>query len=84
MSPYKVEICGVNTSKLPILNDEEKENDSYLFAVKYKDDISGFLDFITNSDFSVVNGYKESWDFIKQDHNSLKRFTNLGLCFKGE
>ncbi len=25
MSPYKVEICGVNTSKLPILNDEEKE-----------------------------------------------------------
>lgn len=65
-------------------NDEEKENDSYLFAVKYKDDISGFLDFITNSDFSVVNGYKESWDFIKQDHNSLKRFTNLGLCFKGE
>lgn len=25
MSPYKVEICGVNTSKLPILNDDEKE-----------------------------------------------------------
>ena len=25
MSPYKVEICGVNTTKLPILNDEEKE-----------------------------------------------------------
>lgn len=25
MSSYKVEICGVNTSKLPILKDEEKE-----------------------------------------------------------
>lgn len=25
MALYKVEICGVNTSKLPILNDEEKE-----------------------------------------------------------
>ena len=25
MSSYKVEICGVNTAKLPILKDEEKE-----------------------------------------------------------
>lgn len=64
--------------------DEEKENDSYRFAIKYKDNIPEFLDFITNSDFSVVNGYKESWNFIKQDHHSLERFTNLGLCFKEE
>ncbi len=25
MSIYKVEICGVNTAKLPLLNNEEKE-----------------------------------------------------------
>ena len=25
MALYKVEICGVNTSKLPLLNNEEKE-----------------------------------------------------------
>ncbi len=25
MAIYKVEICGVNTSKLPILNEEEKK-----------------------------------------------------------
>ena len=25
MAVYKVEICGVNTSKLPILKEEEKE-----------------------------------------------------------
>ena len=24
MAAYKVEICGVNTSKLPVLKDEEK------------------------------------------------------------
>lgn len=59
-----------------------EENDSYRFAKKYKDNIPGFLDFISNSDFSVIDGYKESWDFIKQDHHSLERFTNLGLCFK--
>ena len=63
-------------------SDEEKENDSYKFAMKYKDNIPEFLDFISNSDFSVVDGYKESWDFIKQDLHSLERYTNLGLCFK--
>lgn len=26
MAAYKVEICGVNTSKLPILKEEEKKN----------------------------------------------------------
>ena len=25
MAVYKVEICGVNTAKLPLLSDEEKE-----------------------------------------------------------
>lgn len=41
-----------------------------------------FLNFIKNSDFSVVNGYKESWLFIQQSLNSLNRFTNLALCFE--
>lgn len=26
MAAYKVEICGVNTSKLPVLKDEEKDD----------------------------------------------------------
>jgi len=65
-------------------SDEEKENDSYKFARKYKDKIPEFLDFISNSDFSVVTGYKESWSFIKQGLHSLERYTNLGLCFKEE
>ena len=33
-------------------SDEEKENDAYSFAKKYKDDIDGFLAFISDSDFS--------------------------------
>lgn len=61
--------------------DDEKENDAYAFAKKYKDDIGGFLTFISDSDFSKMDGYKESWDFIKRDRHSLERFTNLGLCF---
>ncbi len=63
--------------------DEEKENDAYVFAKKYKDDIKGFLEFVSDSEFSRMEGYKESWQFIQQDCHSLERFTNLGLCFEG-
>ena len=61
--------------------DDEKENDAYDFAKRYKDDLDGFLEFISDSDFSMMEGYKESWDFIKTGCHSLERYTNLGLCF---
>ena len=61
--------------------DIEKENNAYSFANKYKDNLSGFIDFISNSDFSVQKPYKESWEFIKEGTNSLNRFTNLALSF---
>ncbi|SEH25142.1 hypothetical protein SAMN05216583_106135 [Selenomonas sp. KH1T6] len=61
--------------------DEDKENDAYDFARRYKDNIGGFLSFISNSEFSVSIGYKESWEFIKKENHSLERHTNLGLCF---
>lgn len=62
-------------------SDEDKENDAYSFARRYKDDIDGFLEFISDSDFSRMEGYKESWAFIKKECHSLERYTNLGLCF---
>ena len=62
-------------------SDEEKENDAYAFAKKYKDDIDGFLNYISDSDFSRMEGYKESWAFIKKGCHSLERYTNLGICF---
>ena len=64
-------------------SDEEKEDDSYIFAKKYRNKIPEFISFITESGFSVMNGYAESWDYIKQDLHSLERHTNFGLCFKG-
>ena len=47
----------------------------------YKNNIDGFLEFISDSDFSRMEEYKDSWDFIKSDLHSLERFTNLGICF---
>ena len=62
-------------------SDDEKENDAYSFAKRYKDDVDGFLEFISDSDFSRMEGYKGSWEFIKKECHSLERYTNLGLCF---
>ena len=62
--------------------DQEKEQFSYRFAKKYKEDIPGFLSFVSESEFSVCNDYESSWEFIAEGSNSLNRFTNLGLCFR--
>ena len=80
-----IAIFGVSLALVYLLNssDEEKEEDAYVFAKRYKDHIEEFLTFISDSDFSRMDGYKESWDFIKTDLHSLERHTNLGLCFAG-
>lgn len=65
-------------------SNEDKENDAHAFAKQYKDDAQGFLQYISESDFSVMEGYKESWAYIKQDLHSLERHSNLGVCFKQE
>lgn len=62
-------------------SDEDKERDAIRFVKEYKDKINEFITFITKSDFSVVNGYHESWEYIKQDLHSLERNTNFGLYF---
>lgn len=63
--------------------DEDKENDAYAFARKYKDDLKGFLSFISESEFSVGGDYRDSWTYIKEGTHSLERHSNLGLCFIG-
>ena len=60
-------------------SDEEKEQDSYAFLKKYKDDLENFKNYICKSDFSVSGDYKDTWEFIKKDNTSLKRHTNLGI-----
>lgn len=82
--PYKIYFMSANLDHALYgslnLTDEEKESKAYDFALQYHDNIPKFRNFITNSDFSVMLPYKESWNFIKSDCESLKRHTNLGLC----
>ncbi len=63
-------------------SDEEKEQDSYEFAKKYKTDVEGFVRFMSESDFSVGGDFKQSWEFIEEDMNSIERYTNFSVCLK--
>lgn len=64
--------------------DQEKEDNAFAFAKKYKDDVPSFVSFIADSDFSVSGDYLDTWAFIKQDKHSLERYTNLGICLRPE
>lgn len=64
--------------------DDEKEADAFAFAKKYRDDIPGFMKYISESDFSVAGSYPQSWQYIREGLHSLERHTNFGLCFQEE
>ena len=69
--------------------DKDKEMDAVNFALHYREDIPGFINFISKSDFaykpkpelSLTDNHKESWKEIQAGCNSLKRHTNFGLAF---
>lgn len=64
------------------LTDQQKEDYSNNFDDEYEGDSKKFKSFISNSEFAVPGNYKNTWDFIKQDTNSLKRFSNIHLIFE--
>lgn len=64
--------------------EEEKENDSYAFAKKYKDRVEDFIHFICESSFSLSGDFKKSWEHIERGMNSIERYTNLGICLEDE
>lgn len=87
--PYKVYFMASNLDHVLYdkqnNDDEGKKKDAFLFSRQYKDDIISFVNYMTNSDFAVVDGYKESWEFVKEDNHSLGRYSNFGLVFsKGD
>ncbi len=62
--------------------EDEKENDAYQFARKYKGDRDGFVKFICGSLFSVNGDYEKSWTHIECGLNSIKRYSNLCICIQ--
>lgn len=54
------------------------------FNDKYEADFEAFKEFISNQEFAVNGCYSETWEFIKRDNNSLKRFSNFHLLLREE
>lgn len=67
-----------NNSNLPR---EDKDPMATDFARDYENNPEGFIEFFSNSSFSLTGEYSETWDFIRADFNSLKRYTNFNLLF---
>lgn len=81
--PYSVYYMSRNLehvlhNRMDNMSDDDKKKLAFQFANKYKN-VLDFVDFIKNSSFSVNDEYKISWSFIREDTNSLKRFSNLCL-----
>lgn len=86
--PYRVYYMSCNLDHV-LYNkrnstEEDKENDAYTFAKRYRNDLEGFIQYICESSFSVNGDYKNSWLHIEEEMNSLERYTNLSICIVKE
>ena len=64
------------------LSDDEKIELADAFADKYIDNTEEFVEFISDSDFTVKGNLQQTWDFIFQGTNSLNRYSNFHLILE--
>ena len=86
MIPYQIYYNSCNLEhvlfkELKNFTDEEKTELSDLFADQYEGKVSDFIKFISDTSFAVTGTYKETWEYITKDTNSLQRHTNMHLIF---
>lgn len=81
--PYGLFFMSINLDHLLYdrlnLSSDEKENYAYEFAEKYDSNLSGFWNLIKSLGTNF-DSYKNSWNYIKKNLNSLSRCTNLMFC----
>lgn len=63
--------------------DSEKNRLADEFVDSYVGKENEFVEFLSQSDFTVDGSYGETWAYIRQENNSLKRACNLHLYFEG-
>ena len=64
------------------LTDEEKEDLAFEVADRYSQSPIEFLHFLYHADFHVKGTYEDTWKFIMQNGNSLKRYCNMSVFFE--
>ena len=58
-----------------------KEDYAFDFADKYENKEEEFIDFVNDSLLYLAYNYADTWVKIKEDRNSLLRFTNFKMFF---
>ncbi|WP_028828668.1 hypothetical protein [Proteocatella sphenisci] len=61
--------------------DRKKRIQAEEFADMFYKREQEFIEFINNPEFAVKGNYQQTWDFVKQDRNSLNRYSNFHLFF---
>ena len=59
--------------------DAEKSKYADKFEDEFAANPASFIEFMNNPEFALIGKYKDTWDFIKKDTNSLKRYTNFNI-----
>lgn len=85
--PYRIYFNSCNLEhvlygELKNYSDEEKQILSDDFADQYDGKADKFIEFISSSIVAVPGTYKETWNYIEKDKNSLHRHTNMHLIFE--
>lgn len=70
--------------ELKDFTDDEKSEKSDDFAEEYEGRVEEFIKFISDKSVAVEGSYKETWEYIEKDLNSLNRHSNMNLIFEGE
>lgn len=61
----------------------EKMNLAYKFRRRFNGNIDNFINYMNSEDFIAPGDYEETWNFIKIEKNSLKRYSNFHLYING-
>lgn len=82
--PYRVYYFSTNIDDYFFgdqnLTDEQKEAKSNLICDRYIDDTEGYRNMI-EEDFCAPGNYIETWEYAKNDNNSLSRCSNFNKFF---
>ena len=81
--PYKIYFFSSNLEHV-LHNSQNVSADDKLkyaqaFEDKFADDPFSFIEFINSVEFAIRGDYHDTWDFVKMNTNSLKRYTNFHL-----
>ena len=82
--PYQVYYMSCNLDHVLYgelnMPDSNKVDAAYDFASRYRRDPEAFVEYMTDSPFSVDGNFRETWDYIRSGTRSLQRHSNLHLA----